>query len=64
MKIIKEGNLNKLMRVKRFVCSHCDCIFTANKDEYIAGSQYNEEYYYCKCPCCGYNAYVDGDANE
>lgn len=64
MKIIKEGNLNKFMRVKRFVCGYCDCIFTANKDEYTVGSQYNEEYYYCKCPCCGNNAYIDGDGNE
>ena len=64
MKIIKQGNLDKLMKVKRFVCSYCDCIFTANKDEYTIGSQYNEEYYYCKCPCCGNNAYVNGDSNE
>jgi len=39
MKIIKEGNLDKLMKVKRFKCSYCDCIFTANKDEYIIDSQ-------------------------
>ena len=64
MKIIKEGNLNKLMKVKRFVCKYCDCIFTANKDEYTTDSQYNEQYYYCKCPCCSNNAYADGDVNE
>ena len=46
MKIIKEGNLDKLMRVKRFKCDYCDCIFTANHKEYIIDSQYNEEYYY------------------
>lgn len=61
MKIIKEGNLNKLMRVKRFKCDYCDCIFTADKNEYIIDSQYNEEYYYCTCPCCNNRAYLDGD---
>ena len=61
MKIIKEGNLNKLMRVKRFKCDYCDCIFTADKNEYIIDSQYNEEYYYCICPCCDNRAYLDGD---
>ena len=61
MKIIKEGNLNKLMRVKRFKCDYCDCIFTANHKEYIIDSQYNEEYYYCICPCCDNRAYLDGD---
>lgn len=61
MKIIKEGNLDKLMRVKRFKCDYCDCIFTANHKEYIIDSQYNEEYYYCICPCCDNRAYLDGD---
>ena len=61
MKIIKEGNLDKLMRVKRFKCDCCDCIFTANHKEYIIDSQYNEEYYYCICPCCDNRAYLDGD---
>ncbi len=61
MKIIKEGNLDKLMKVKRFKCDYCDCIFTANHKEYIKDSQYNEEYYYCICPCCGNRAYLDGD---
>lgn len=61
MKIIKEGNLDKFMRAKRFKCNYCDCIFKANKDEYNTNYQYNEEYYTCKCPCCGNIAYLDGD---
>lgn len=27
------------------------------KKEYIAGTQYNYSYYYCKCPECGKFAY-------
>jgi len=34
MKIIKEGNLNKLKKIKRFECRECDCIFDADKNEY------------------------------
>lgn len=59
MKIIKEGNLNKLKKIKRFECEECGCIFEAEKDEYKWGSQYNEEYYYCACPCCNQIAYTE-----
>lgn len=64
MKIIKEGNLDKLMKVKRFECDECDCIFTANKNEYVIDYQYNEAYYYCDCPCCGNRVYRSGDGDE
>lgn len=52
MKIIKEGDLNRLKKIKRFECKECGCVFKAEKDEYKLGNQYNDEYYYCKCPCC------------
>ena len=59
MKIIKEGNLDKLMRVKRFKCKECGCIFEAEKDEYKRGRQYNGTYYYCACPCCNQTVYTE-----
>ena len=34
MKIIKEGDLNKLKKIKRFECKECGCIFEADKNEY------------------------------
>ena len=58
MKIIKEGDLNKLKKIKRFECKECGCIFEAGKDEYKRGSQYNETYYYCVCPCCHQTVYT------
>ena len=59
MKIIKEGNLNQLMKVKRFECQYCNCIFEANKDEYKTGTQYNDRYYYCECPYCKNKVYLE-----
>lgn len=52
MKIIKNGNKNLLSVTKRFKCEKCGCIFEANKNEYKAGTQYNDTYYHCKCPQC------------
>lgn len=52
MKIIIPGDLKKLNKTKQFTCKNCGCLFEANKDEYYIGAQYNEEYYYCKCPFC------------
>ena len=57
MKIIKEGSITKLNKVKRFLCSNCGCLFEATKDEYKKGSQYNEEYAYCDCPFCHKTVY-------
>lgn len=34
MRIIKEGDINKLLRVKRFRCLKCGCIFEANNKEH------------------------------
>lgn len=59
MKIIKEGDLKKLKKIKRFECKECGCIFEAEKDEYKRGSQYNEEYYYCACPYCNQRVYTE-----
>ena len=34
MRIIKEGDLKKLKKIKCFECKKCGCIFEAEKDEY------------------------------
>ena len=59
MKIIKEGDLKKLKKIKRFECKECGCIFEAEKDEYKWDSQYNVTYYYCTCPCCNQTVYTE-----
>ena len=60
MKIIKEGDLKFLQKVKTFTCHNCGCIFEANKNEYKMGMQYNEEYYYCICQFCNATVYTEG----
>lgn len=57
MKIIKQGNIDLTLNIKRFECRHCKCIFDANKNEYTSASQYNETYYMAECPCCKKVAY-------
>lgn len=53
MKIIQNGNPKLVFSAtKRFRCGACGCVFAAEKDEYTAGSQYNETFYQCKCPEC------------
>lgn len=61
MKIIKNGDLKKIKQVKTFDCDFCGCLFEADNTEYKIGSQYNETYYYTKCPFCGRNVYKDKD---
>ena len=58
MKIIKEGDLRKLKKIKYFECKKCGCIFEAEKDEYKCDSQYNEIYYCCACPYCNQMVYT------
>lgn len=59
MKIIVKGDVNRLLKTKRFSCRECGCVFEASKGEYETGTQYNEEYYSCKCPMCKRTAYSD-----
>lgn len=59
MKIIKEGDLSKLLRVKQFRCWNCGCIFEANDTEYV---EYDRRMCYdpdfkCNCPICDEVAY-------
>lgn len=61
MKIIKNGDLKRIKQIKTFDCDFCGCLFEADNIEYRIGSQYNETYYYAKCPFCGRNVYKDKD---
>lgn len=56
IKVVKEGDPNRLKASKRFQCDECGCVFEADKDEYQSDMQYNTMYFYCECPCCGKTA--------
>lgn len=53
MKSIRYGDKNKLLETKMFDCNFCWCLFEADNTEYKVDSQYNEIYYYVRCPVCG-----------
>ena len=55
MKIIKNGDMQKLKMTKHFSCKKCGCVFEADKDEYKSGSQYNETYYFYYRDYCKYD---------
>lgn len=59
MRIIKEGDINKLLKVKQFRCLKCGCIFEANNKEYkwYDGGQCYDSGFECNCPTCGNWAY-------
>lgn len=57
MKIIKNGSLKKIKKIKTFDCNFCGCLFEADNTEYKVGSQYNQTYFYTICPFCGRTVY-------
>ena len=60
MEIIKQGNRDLLNKTKQFNCAACGCIFRATKYEYeYSGTQYNINYWRCKCPTCSSWTYVE-----
>ena len=61
MKIIRNGDMKRIKRVKTFDCDFCGCLFEADITEYKIGSQYNETYYYSICPFCGRTVYKGED---
>lgn len=50
MKILREGDLERLLRPLAFRCRHCGCEFEATMNEY---NEDQRDGPYCKCPCCG-----------
>lgn len=59
MKIIKEGNLDKIKQTKRFECKICGCVFEADAGEYKLTFERNTEVAYAKCPTCKSIAYEE-----
>lgn len=59
MKIIKEGNVERLKETKMFECKRCGCVFKADRNEYQIGHHYNDYYYTCVCPTCGKTTYQE-----
>lgn len=59
MKIIKEGNIERIKETKMFECKRCGCVFKADKGEYKVGSHYNDIYFLCTCPTCGSSTYTE-----
>lgn len=53
MKIIKEGDKQKLLRIKKFECFACGCIVEADKNEYFMSDEFSSSSYTCNCPTCG-----------
>jgi len=63
MEILKQGNIQKIRRVKRFACKHCGCVFTADNTEYRPADYYSNMHdgidATCECPCCKSTAYSE-----
>lgn len=62
MKIIKEGNYEKIFKPRRFCCTRCGCEFEADSTEYKPSSQLAEMkdgiISECRCPSCGATVYA------
>lgn len=52
MKIIKDGDLERLDTTRRFECSKCGCIFDASASEYHKEWDMNNTLLACECPTC------------
>ena len=59
MRIIRQGEIEKLYKVETFDCNFCNCLFEADNTEYKIGCQYNQEYLYIDCPFCGRTVYKE-----
>ena len=54
MKILKQGDPERLRKVCRFRCWGCGCEWEADKGEYtVSFGQHDEDEYSMPCPCCG-----------
>lgn len=58
-RVIEHGQPKKNI-IRRFVCTHCGCVFEADAESYKHVLDRNEEYFYSTCPECdgmGYAGY-------
>ena len=53
MKILVQGDLNRLKKIKKFSCDKCGCVFLADQNEYRNNSnQHDGTMFSINCPCC------------
>lgn len=53
MKIVKYVNLKKFLRMKKFECLNCGCIFEADKSDYkVDIVSMSVHLIYTECPIC------------
>lgn len=54
IKIIQNGDLNRLNHTIEFTCKHCRCVFEADQEDYTFQYSQREDcrWYEIKCPCC------------
>lgn len=53
IRIIKNGNINKINQTREFKCNVCDCVFTADKEDYeVFYSQIHGDWVRINCPFC------------
>lgn len=71
MKILRDGDLRKLIKYKKFGCSACGCVFVADPTEYSnMSNQHDGICFVSACPCCNSvvysysEAYVDENGDE
>ena len=64
MIIVKKGDVNRLLKWKKFVCTHgCGCEVIANQNEYTnISSQHDGPLFSMNCPTCGKYIFNDSDA--
>lgn len=67
MKILKQGDLERLKKSLQFTCKLCGCVFEANDNEYVlVGEEWlngNIEAV-CNCPCCKENVFTCKDIDN
>lgn len=53
MKILVQGDLKHLNKIKKFACDACGCVFLADKNEYRnVSNQHDGTIFTIECPCC------------
>ena len=53
MKILVQGDKNRLLKYKEFKCQDCGCVFIADQTEYKdISNQKDGPIFTIKCPCC------------
>lgn len=54
MRILVQGDINRLQKIKKFECGDCGCVFVGNREEYEdCSTQRDGAWFTMECPCCG-----------